>query len=60
MSDELAIVYVLLDWGGNVEDEKIMTPTEAKELNAKLLEGERLLRWAPKKPFTLSVCGHQP
>lgn len=41
--------YVLLDWGGGIEDEKLMTPSEAKALNQLLIEKEpRLLRWAPK------------
>lgn len=42
-------VYQLLDFGGNVEDEKLMTVAEAKEENDKLLKGERFLRWALKK-----------
>jgi len=45
----LKYVYVLLDWGGNVEDEKEMTEAEAKAANEWLCENEpRLLRWAKK------------
>ena len=41
-------IYILLDFGGNVELEKSMTETEAKEANEKLLEGERFIRWVRK------------
>lgn len=33
-------IYVLLDWGGNIEDEQEMTPSEAKKKNIKM----RMLR----------------
>jgi len=42
--------YLLLDWGGNIEDQCEMTEAEAKKVNDELWEKEkRLLRWAPKK-----------
>lgn len=42
--------YVLLDWGGNVEDMCEMTDAEAKKKNDDIFEKEqRLIRWAPKK-----------
>lgn len=41
--------YVLLDWGGNIEDREAMTAHEAKKRNEKINEdGERLIRWAPE------------
>lgn len=43
--------YVLLDWGGNIEDQIAMTETEAKERNEKLQKGSRFLRWAKKEDF---------
>lgn len=43
----MTFVYLLLDWGGNVEDRKEMTEAEAKKANNELWEKEtRLLRWA--------------
>lgn len=48
MMEERAETYVLLDFGGNIEDEKSMTSEEAKKENEKLLEGERFLRWTLK------------
>lgn len=45
--DQDKVTYVLLDLAGNVEEEKQMTPDEAKKRNEYLHEKEsRFLRWA--------------
>jgi hypothetical protein len=45
----MTYVYILLDWGGNIEDERLMTEAEAKEENKWLREKQpRFLRWAKK------------
>lgn len=44
---EAILYYILLDWGGDEEDRKYMTETEAKNRNQTLWEKEpRFLRWA--------------
>jgi len=41
--------WVLIDWGGNIEQAEVMTAYEAKLANEKLQrETTRLIRWAPK------------
>lgn len=41
-------LYQLLDFAGNIEDERLMTEIEAKKANQLLLDGERFLRWVKK------------
>jgi len=42
--------YILLDWGGNIEDRCEMTEAQAKKVNEDLWTKEpRLIRWAPIK-----------
>ena len=51
MSNEIKKPYVLLDWGGNVEDEKAMTDGQAKKENEYLWSQPRFLRWALKQYY---------
>jgi hypothetical protein len=41
-------IYALLDFGGNIEDEKLMTTDEAKKENDYLWTQERFLQWVNK------------
>lgn len=41
-------LYILLDFGGNIEEEEYMTDEEAKKKNDVLQTKERFLRWSPK------------
>lgn len=37
--------YALLDLAGNIEDERLMTESEAKKLNDDLWEKDRFILW---------------